>query len=567
MTTLSEFRQQYPQYGNRSDQELSDALYQKNYSGMPRDEFNKMIGYTPTVSQGYPAAIGHGLASGAEGLMSLPGGMASLAVSGVQRAAGMMGASPETQEKIGKVRDAIPLATPSQVANFVEGATGYKPLTEEQRQAMPQGEKYAYAGAEMFPGAAAFGIPGGVKGMLSSGLKYGVVPGLGGEAVVQATNAEGSPDEWWIRTLGSVGTAFGAAGAGAMGKWAATKTPDIQPLIDRGLALQNQAKHLYNAVDNSGIRINPISLQALNARVRSAVMRGTREFENLPDVTQKALRDLDTLSQRPLTFTALDEVRQNLRDAVVATEKKSGLYARVMTKQIDDYVRSLQPQDIVSGASPHTTIRSLEQARDLWSRSASFQQKAQIIGDIYDAARDAVGANYTAAGMQTALAQKFRALNAQMRKDEDLRHLFSAAERLAINDIVRGGGTGETLLRKLGGMAPTSMARAGFTTMGTSPIGTGVGLLTGGPVGGAVGSVAAPALAMAIGTPARAAANNLQRQSLDRLIAAALNQGRVVKLPPVSSFNPAMPLAYGLAARPAPSASELAQALSGQPAR
>jgi hypothetical protein len=40
-TVLAEFRQQYPQYNDLSDDQLADAIYKKFYSDMPREQFNK----------------------------------------------------------------------------------------------------------------------------------------------------------------------------------------------------------------------------------------------------------------------------------------------------------------------------------------------------------------------------------------------------------------------------------------------------------------------------------------------------------------------------------------------
>lgn len=44
MATLAEIRQQYPQYDDMSDEALSDALYRKFYSDMPRAEFDARVG-------------------------------------------------------------------------------------------------------------------------------------------------------------------------------------------------------------------------------------------------------------------------------------------------------------------------------------------------------------------------------------------------------------------------------------------------------------------------------------------------------------------------------------------
>lgn len=49
MASLAEFRKKYPQYGNRSDEELSGAMYRKFYADkMSREEFDRQIEYTPT---------------------------------------------------------------------------------------------------------------------------------------------------------------------------------------------------------------------------------------------------------------------------------------------------------------------------------------------------------------------------------------------------------------------------------------------------------------------------------------------------------------------------------------
>ena len=47
---LQEIRREYPQYNDLSDQELSDNLYNKFYTDIPREEFNNKIGYTSTTT-------------------------------------------------------------------------------------------------------------------------------------------------------------------------------------------------------------------------------------------------------------------------------------------------------------------------------------------------------------------------------------------------------------------------------------------------------------------------------------------------------------------------------------
>lgn len=52
MPSLAEFRQNYPQYNDMSDADLSDAIHKKWYSDMPRGEFDQRMG-TKTAARGF----------------------------------------------------------------------------------------------------------------------------------------------------------------------------------------------------------------------------------------------------------------------------------------------------------------------------------------------------------------------------------------------------------------------------------------------------------------------------------------------------------------------------------
>jgi hypothetical protein len=51
MPTISEIRQQYPDYNDISDQELADKLHTKFYSDIPKEEYYTKIGLKPTVTK------------------------------------------------------------------------------------------------------------------------------------------------------------------------------------------------------------------------------------------------------------------------------------------------------------------------------------------------------------------------------------------------------------------------------------------------------------------------------------------------------------------------------------
>lgn len=67
---LAEFRQSYPQYNDMSDAALADALHQKFYSDVPREQFNQQIGFRPV---GLVEAVGETFASPPRGPSILGG--------------------------------------------------------------------------------------------------------------------------------------------------------------------------------------------------------------------------------------------------------------------------------------------------------------------------------------------------------------------------------------------------------------------------------------------------------------------------------------------------------------
>lgn len=67
MAGLADFRKQHPEYNDMGDKELSDALYNKFYSDMPRAEFDSKMGAAPAPPvrkvEGQPSVIDRAVAS------------------------------------------------------------------------------------------------------------------------------------------------------------------------------------------------------------------------------------------------------------------------------------------------------------------------------------------------------------------------------------------------------------------------------------------------------------------------------------------------------------------------
>ena len=92
MSGLSDFRAKYPQYNDVSDQDLSDRLYAKHYSDIPRGEFDKRMGIGPSSDPVVDAAgqFVRGINRGLHSMAALPGAIVGGAVS--------MAGFPETGE-------------------------------------------------------------------------------------------------------------------------------------------------------------------------------------------------------------------------------------------------------------------------------------------------------------------------------------------------------------------------------------------------------------------------------------------------------------------------------------
>jgi CheY-specific phosphatase CheX len=160
-----------------------------------------------------------------------------------------------------------------------------------------------------------------------------------------------------------------------------------------------------------------------------------------------------------------------------------------MTDRIDDWINKPTARDIAAG-DPAKASESIKNARHLWER----MRKAETLDKIQERALNKVGANYTSAGMQTALRQEFRNLANSPKFSR-----FSKEEQALVRQIVRGA-SGENLLRYLGKFAPTS------------PISAMVSMFVGAP-GGVVGQAAL----MGAGTAARNASARMGASKVNEL--------------------------------------------------
>ena len=384
-------------------------------------------------------AVGSGLVTGGEALLGLPGDL----MQGAHDLGGWAGRNirslaglPDKPADAPSLSNPVPLPTSGDVAqanNAVTGFTPYQPKTTI--------GKYANTAAEFIPGAVALGGAGGVA---RKALAYGVAPGLASEAAGQAT--EGTALEGPARFAGAL---VGGMAGGRMMRPSAAAGPTAADL-------KSQGGDIYKSFDTPQGQLvleprafnkiaNDVSSAAYKARISKASPKSLailKEIENMgaagvaPDILE------------------IDGLRRQLGALAKSADGTERFMAGLMTRKLDDAMNALKPADVIAGDA-NDALQKITKARDLWRRG----KKVEVIEGLLETAKDAAGANYTSAGLMTAVKQKFRALAGR----SDFKTLFSADEQAAIKQIIRGT-TPEKFIRFLGKFDPRSPIMASVLT-------------------------------------------------------------------------------------------------------
>jgi hypothetical protein len=210
------------------------------------------------------------------------------------------------------------------------------------------------------------------------------------------------------------------------------------PAIDE---LKSAKDAAYKKAEDTGVVISDGALKRLKVQLVDDLNKGGLDKTLHPDTTAALARILEKKGQ--LSLREMETLRQIAGDAAGSIKKGDARLGRKIIDRIDDFEASLTEKDVVAGNPAAGS--AFKEARALNARYS----KAVVIDDIFKSAKRATGANYTVAGMETALRQKFRALAENKKKMRG----FSAEERAAIEQFISGGKT-ENLLRRIGKFAP-----------------------------------------------------------------------------------------------------------------
>jgi hypothetical protein len=454
MPTIAEVRQKYPQYNDMSDEALADALHQKYYSDMPKEEFQAKIGLQPREPMGdWQSSLKAFAGGGLEGVPvvgpSLRGGADALRA-GVESAF-----TDDTYEQVRARREREYLQSQQEhpylnTAGQITGAiAGTAPLVATAPGA------FGVGGASMPARIAASTVTNAALGGVDAASRQ-----LGES---EATGVPLDPEE--VAKSAGLGAAFGAAGppvaklVGAAAGRMLSKAPKIPTTAELGTAKQQA----YQAVDSSGVRYSPKAFNYLASIIESdnlakniSPTRHPKAFSMMEDIKARAA------TGKAPTITELDQLRQEVaRDVANAPDKAERYFGTRMIKKIDEFID--RADNTMATGDPQQTAAMIREARALNARS----EKAKIVDELMDKATRQAARAGSGGNINNATRQQFEKILNQKR----LGRGFTAEEKDAVRQVVMG--PGQKYLRLAGKLSPSGnglMAALGIGATAANPL-------------------------------------------------------------------------------------------------
>jgi hypothetical protein len=325
-------------------------------------------------------------------------------------------------------------------------------LAENRQKTQDAGERTGYAGdiaeisGAMLPavklagaGVTAARLPemvGRYGGMALDGAGFG------------ALNAAGHDQD--IATGAGIGAAFGAGGQlvskGVGGIMSAFKKAPVGPNTE---ALKQASQNAYAAADDAGLVFKP---EAFTRTIDDVATLGQEKGIGGPlaQVTDKLYPKskslVEALSDMRGQSPRLQDVEMAKRVAQAAGEgfDADATASQKIAKELHSLIDNASPDDFSAG-NVAAGIPAIQQGRDKWGRFL----KSKKLDKAIESAKDRVGANYTQAGLTTALRQEMKAI----KKAPDFKTSWTPTEQKIIKELVRGK-TGENVMRLAGLFAP-----------------------------------------------------------------------------------------------------------------
>ncbi len=266
--------------------------------------------------------------------------------------------------------------------------------------------------------------------------------------------------------------------------------------------LQAAKNAAYDAADKAGITFSGAEMAQLESDVRTALAQ-TNYVPGTDTQTDAALTLLARWAGQDMKLGQLDKLRQDLFRRVKAAPNEVGIYEAI--DAIDNLIASNASADDLMTAARIANTRF---------------KKAELLDDAMTRAERETGAS----GSGGNLNNKFRQAVVKILNDPKRAKWFNASEREAMEQMARGGLTGNAL-RLVGKLSP-----------GGNGLMTALNLMAGAQFG-------APALAVAgIGAAAKATADSITTRAANKLIGTVA--GGPAPLPP-AAYSIGAPQAAG----------------------
>jgi hypothetical protein len=243
--------------------------------------------------------------------------------------------------------------------------------------------------------------------------------------------------------------------------------------------LQKAKDAAYKKAEETGVVVSRSALNRLKIGLVGDLKKEGLNRKLHPKAAAALEEIVNTKGQ--LTLSEIETLRKIANDAKGSLEPADARLGARIVDRIDDFEETLGESDVVSGSAESAT--AFKEARALNTRLA----KSRIIQKLFDDAELQAKANYTIAGMETALRQQFRSL---AKNDRKMRG-FTPEEKAAIRKVAMGGPV-ENALRKVGKFAPEGVIST-YGALGAAMVNPAFGAI---PLAGGLSKIAATKMTM-----------------------------------------------------------------------
>lgn len=432
--TLSELREQYPQYDSLSDGELAYRLWDKSYKGkipmgvyadeieLDDDGFTGMIqsahdsGYTPT-SQTYAEGFVPGGSKTRAALQGMTFGfgdeLVGNAAAGLEKLTGSeQSFSQLAQQYTGNERnqlDQFQKASPGTAIASELGGALVSPLNALRAPAILQ-RAGAGTRATFTAGAAgaAYGAgtgEGGIGERAQNAVEVGIPSAIFGGSLQQL-----------LRVAPKLAQSF--------------QNSSSRPTIE---SLRDTKNAAYAAVEASGLKFTPREMLNLYSKAHRAA-RAANYVEEVDRQTYAALKMIDAQRGKSPTIGELDKLRQGLWSRYTASNESEPAI-REMIDHVDEIIENF----------PSTNDLMLA-ARTANSR----YKKSELLDEAFKRAERQTAAT----GSGGNILNKYKQAVTSIMSNPNKAKWFNEAELAQMDQLVRGG-FGENVMRRIGKLSPS----------------------------------------------------------------------------------------------------------------